>query len=156
MEADSIHPEGMKRFVKHLCILSKKHEQREKARQGLDMQLRKVKEITLTQKPRKWLIEKELRELQRKISLALDNERRLVGMRQADSNLIRQLKDEVFRLEYQIRQSQMIRSDEAEKNREIISDLSNSISDLREKINRLVEREERIRKLEGKIKKRKS
>ena len=80
MEAEAvsdISSEGMRRFVRHLCVLSKRHEQRERARQGLDMQLRKVKEITLTQKPRKRLIEQELRELERKISIAIENERRL-------------------------------------------------------------------------------
>lgn len=154
MEAASeISPEGMKSFVKHLCLISKKHEQREKSRQHLDTQFKKVKQVTLTQKPRKWLIEKELKELEKKMTIAIDNERKLIGMREADSNLIRQLKDELFSLEYQLKESEELRKTEEEKNRALISDLTNSVADLREKINNLVEREERIKELEKKVKK---
>lgn len=154
MEAVSdINAEGMKRFVKHLCLTSKRHEEREKARNNLDWQLKKVKQITLTQKPRKWLIEKELRELERKISTALEYERRLFGMSEADNSLIRQLKDRIFSLEYQLKQSEYMKEKEIEKNRELISDLGNTIADLREKIDILIEREERIKRLEKKVKK---
>jgi len=157
MEATSeINAEGMKSFVKHLCRISKKHEQREAARGHLDQQLRKVKEITLTQKPRKWLIEKELKELERKITLALDNERKLIGMRQADSILIKQLKDELFSLEYQLKESEVMRIAEEEKNRKAISELTKAVAELRKKITVLIGREERIKKLEKRIKKRKS
>ena len=114
--------------------------------------MRKVKQITLTQKPRKWLIEQELRELEKKISSALEYERRLFGMREADNYLIRQLKDKIFSLGYQLRQSETMKDREIERNRELISDLSNTIADLREKINALVEREERIKELEKKVK----
>ncbi len=143
-------------FVKHLCLLSKKHDQREKSRDDLDRQLSRVKQITLTKTPRKWVIERELRELQRKISLALDNERKLVGMREADSSLVRQLKNEIFKLEYGLKISDEVKKEDVEKNREIISDLGNSIADLREKINSLGAREERIKKLEKKVKRKKT
>lgn len=152
MESDSIPAEGMKSFVKHLCLLSKRHEQREKSRDILDMQMRKVKQILLTQKPRRWLIEKELRELEKKISIALEYERKLIGMRESDSILFKQLKDKVFSLEYQLKQSETIRNSELEKNTELISDLVNSISDLREKMGKLMEREERLKQLDKKIK----
>lgn len=139
-------------FVKHLCLISKRHEQREKARDNLDRQFSRVKQFTLTKTPRRWVIERELRELQRKISLALENERKLIGMRESDGGLVRQLKDEIFNLEYGLKISEEVKKKDVEKNREILSDLGNSIADLREKISRLSEREERIKKLEKKIK----
>ena len=73
-------------------------------------------------------------------------------MREADNHLIRQLKDKIFSLEYQLRQSETMKDREIARNRELISDLSNTIADLREKINALVEREERIKELEKKVK----
>ncbi len=149
METSSdISAEGMKRFVKHLCLISKKYEQREKARGNLDNQIKKIKNITLqTQQPKKWLIEREINELERKMNIALENERKLLVRGAEDSNLIRQLKDTIFSLEYQLKQSEIMRNNEAEKNRELITDLSNSVADLRKKINKLVDRGRRIKNL---------
>ncbi|MBS3135646.1 hypothetical protein J4401_01680 [Candidatus Woesearchaeota archaeon] len=62
----------MKRFLKHLCVVSKRYYEREQARKKFDVQLKKV-----TKSPN---IDSELALLNRKVSLLLDAEAKVASL----------------------------------------------------------------------------
>lgn len=149
MSSERINPEGLKKFVRHLCVVSKKYDDRESARKGLKTQIKKVKTISLAKNPKRWLVEKELKALNDKISLVLEKESKLLGIEEKDSALIAELQNKIQRLESEIVGRE--RSGE-----EKIKEMSDALTALREKVKQVAElktgREQRIKELERRIK----
>lgn len=131
--SEKINPKRLKSFVKHLCILAKKHKDREKARIELQQQIQRLKRFS----SKKREMDEELKELNRKISLVLEKEIQLLGIERGEGADSKKLMRNVG------------------ENRERIRQIYNSINDIKsrleEYINFKTEREKRIDELEKKI-----
>lgn len=128
-----IDPERLKSFVRHVCVIAKKHKDREKARVELQKQMQRLKRFSSKKKE----MDEELKELNRKISLVLEKEMQLLGIEQGESAASRELMGNVA------------------ENKERIRQINNSINELKEKLENYIrfktERERQINELEKKI-----
>jgi len=95
----SINPVSLKRFTKHLCIISKKHSDREAAHEDLKNQLSKIKRISTNKKLTKTALKSEIKELEKKISLVLQKEAELYQFGKIERMMIQKLKDKIEELE---------------------------------------------------------
>jgi len=131
--SNSIHPERLKSFVRHVCVVAKKHKDRGKARVELRKQVERVKRFSSEKKG----IDKELKELDGKISLVLEKERQLLGIEKEDNAVSKALMNNVM------------------ENKEKINKINESINDMRQRLQDYIEmkteRERRISQLEKKI-----
>lgn len=131
--SEKINPKRLKSFVKHICILTKKHKDREKARIELQQQIQKLKRFS----SKKREMDEELKELNRKISLVLEKEIQLLGIRQQESAASKELMNKVL------------------ENRDRIKEINNSISEIKRRLEGYIqtktERERKIEELENKI-----
>ena len=154
--SEHIDPAALKEFVRHVCIVIKKHHEREEARTGLERQIKKVKTISLAKNPKRWLIEKELKVLNNKISLALEKESKLLGMGEKDSAVILELKNKIQQLERELIEKERSETEGLTKNKEKIEEMDYTLKALKSKIEEIavvkVEREKRIKELERRIK----
>jgi predicted nucleic acid-binding Zn-ribbon protein len=73
--SQKIDKRRLKSFVRHLCFIAKKHKDKEEAKGELEKQIKKIKQFTSKKKG----IDKELKELNRKIALVLEKEMQLLG-----------------------------------------------------------------------------
>lgn len=90
---------GLKRFVKHLCRISKKYEEKELARRDLKRQISKIKTTSLAKKTKRYVLERDLKVLEDKINRVLDKELELLMLGKQDSILIMKLHDRIKKLE---------------------------------------------------------
>ena len=154
--SEHIDPAALKEFVRHVCIVIKKHHEREEARTGLERQIKKIKTISLAKNPKRWLIEKELKALNNKISLALEKESKLLGMGEKDSAVILELKNKIQQLERELMEKEKSETEALAKNKEKIEEMDYTLKALKGKIEEIavvkVEREKRIKELERRIK----
>lgn len=131
--SQGIHPERFKSFVRHVCVVAKRHRDREEARAELQNQIKRLKRFS----SKKREMDEELRELDRKISLVLEKEIQLLGIGKEESAASKELMQDVA------------------ENRERARQISNSINEIRSKldsyINMKMGREKRIAELECKI-----
>lgn len=137
MEAVSsgrINPERLKSFVRNVCIVAKKHKEREEARAELEEQLRRLKRFSSKKKE----MDEELKELNRKISLVLEKEVRLLGIERGEGAVSRELMRNVAANGYKM------------------GLINNSIKDIKAKLDKYIqmktERERRVKELEKRIK----
>lgn len=125
----------LKSFVRHLCVIAKRHKDREKARSELQEQINRMKRFSSKKKE----MDEELKELDRKISLVLEKEMQLLGIEQGESAASKELMKDVA------------------ENREKIGQINNSVEDIRRRLNNYIkvktERERKIEELEKKIRK---
>lgn len=98
-QTSTVGKAGLKRFVKHLCIISKKYEDKESARRDLRRQITKLKTASLSKKTKRYVLEKELKDLENKINSVLEKELELLTLGKQDSILIRKLNDRLQQLE---------------------------------------------------------
>jgi len=150
MEAqEKISGEGLKHFVKHLILTYQKADERQKARQNLSQQFLKAKQAAVAKKMPQWAIEKEFRNLERKMEIALGKESRLLRIHQEESGFISELRNKIEKLEAELQESC--------KSRQQIDEMKYTLGDLRDKIGQLLEhqvvRKQRIDELEQKISK---
>ena len=128
-----IHPTRLKSFVRHVCIVAKKHKDRETARVELKEQIDRVKKFSSNKKESS----EELEELNRKISLVLEKEMQLLGIGKEENLASRDLIKNVS------------------ENRDKISKMNESINKLGAKLQDYIEskteRERNIERLEKKI-----
>ena len=75
----------LERFVRHLSLASKRIEERKNARKELTTQLTKVKKVSLA-KPRKSIVEKELKELEDRIARVLETESKIMQRQEYDES----------------------------------------------------------------------
>ena len=131
--SEKMDPERLKRFVRHLCLISKKHRDREEARAELQRQIQRLKKFSSKKKE----MDEELRELDRKISLVLEREAQLLGVQRGETAASGELMRGVM------------------ENKERIRQINDSISDVKEKLDNYIrvktERERKINELEDKI-----
>jgi len=136
MVESSIHPAKLKTFIRHVCVIAKKHKDREDARSGLQSHIKKLGRISKKKGMDKEM-DKEMKELDRKISLVLEKEMQLLGKGQEESEASRELMQNV------------------EANRARIRQMNDSISELKDRLGAYIEmktqRERRINNLEKKI-----
>ncbi len=129
-----INPKGLKRFVRHLCVIAHKYNNREKARADLQEQLQKLKRFSSKKKE----MDEELKELNAKLSLVLEKELQLVGIKQDES----------------IRSKELLTAINENKNK--IDQIKESVNEIKERIRNYIEakseREIKIDRLEQKIK----
>lgn len=107
-----IHPRKLKAFVRHICVMAKRHKDREDARSELQIQLKSLKRFSSKKKE----MDQELRELDRKISLVLDSERKLLGTQEKESAASRDLMNKVV------------------ENKKKIDQINNSLNDIKERL----------------------
>ncbi len=154
--SEHINPAALKDFVRHVCIAARKHHEREEAKTGLEMQIKKVKQASLAKQPKRWLVEKELEALNKKISMVLEKESQLRGTEEKDSADIAELKNKVQQLERELAEKERSESEELSKNKEKIEEMGYALKALKDKIGEIaavkIEREKRIKELERRIK----
>ena len=130
-----IHPERLKSFVRHVCIVAKKHRDREKARSELQGQIKRLKRFS--SKKKEMEMDEELKELNRKISFVLEKEAQLLRIGKEESAASKDLMYNVV------------------NNRDKINQMNESIRDIKERLKDYIElkteREKKINKLEKKI-----
>ncbi len=131
--SQKLNPRRLKSFVRHVCVMAKRHKDREKARVELQKQMQRLKRFT----SKKREMDEELRELDRKISLVLEKEMQLLGIEQGEGAASRELMRNVA------------------ENKERIRQINYSINELKEKLENYIkfktERERQINELEKKI-----
>lgn len=154
-ETSHIESEGLKNFVRHLCLITKKQAEKEEAEMQLKSQIERVKRVSL-KKPKQWVLNEELDNLYNKLSLVLEKERRLMGIGKEDNQLIRGLRNRIMDLEEQLGASERIRSVQSKESKEKIEELTKAIYDIRSNLNDYLEtkteRDRRIKALENKVK----
>lgn len=123
----------LKGFVRHVCVIAKKQQDREKAHIEMQKQMQRLKKFTSKKKE----MDEELKELNRKVSLVLEKEAQLLGIEKGDSALSNELMKGVS------------------ENKQKIDYMSDSINSLKESLDNYVhfkmERERKIDALEKKI-----
>jgi len=133
MMSSQIHPERLKRFVRHVCVITKKYKDREKSRIDLQKQMEKLKRFSTKKKE----MDQELKELNQKVSLVLEKEMNLLGLERGEKATSREMMRGVM------------------ENRERIKGISDSIDDIKEKLENYIllktKRQREIDKLETKI-----
>lgn len=133
-DAKRIDPNRLKRFVKHMCILAKKHKDREQARIDLNRQMERLKRFSSKKKD----MDEELKELNRKISLVLEKESELVGIKRVENSASKQIMSLAVENKYRIGQ------------------INESINEIKSRLKGYIEartsRERKILALENKIK----
>ena len=97
--ASTVSTLGLKRFVRNLCVISKKYEEKESARTDLQRQITKLKTTSLAKKTKKYVIEKDIKDLNTKINNVLEKELELLSLGKQDSILIRKLNERIKKLE---------------------------------------------------------
>jgi len=131
--SDKINPERLKSFVRNVCVIAKKHKDREKARVDLQKQMQRLKRFSYKKKE----MDEELKELNRKISLVLEKEMQLLGIEQGESAASKELMRNVA------------------ENKEKIRQMNDSINELKLKLEDYIrfktEREKKINELEKRI-----
>jgi len=95
----SINPDSLKRFTKHLCLIAKKHSDREKAHQEMTDQLSRIKTISTHNKLAKTTLKNEIKKLESKIEVVLQKEAELHKAGKIDRMMISLLKAKIEELE---------------------------------------------------------
>ena len=130
--SEGIHPRRLKSFVRHLCVISKKHKDRENDLVNLKKQIDKIKK-TSSKKD----MNNEMEKLDAQISLVLEKERVLSGVKHGEHASSKTLMSNV------------------EKNKEKIDQINGSLVDIRKKLHGYMqvktERERKIDELEKRI-----
>ncbi len=146
-QAISINPDSLKSFTKHLCIIAKKHSDREAAHEDLDNQLSRIRRLSISKKATKNSLKNEIKKLENKISLVLQKEAELFRVGKVENLLIQKLKDRVEELE-QLRKKEL-----SKKNAEL-SSIHLTLRDLEKKqdylINTKAQRGPHVKELETK------
>lgn len=149
---EEISPAALKTFLKHVCIVSKKYYDREKARKELKSHIDKIKKSPSIKK--KSFLEKELRVLDTKLNNVLEKEAQLIGMERHGSISIAELKRKIDEMQKELIAVKCER-DELQKSKEILENFNRSLSGMKGRIDGFIndkgEREARIKELEAKI-----
>ena len=129
----SIAPRRLKRFVRHLSVITKRHQDREKARVEMREQMERLKKFSTKKKE----MDEELRELDSKVSEVLEREKDLLSMEKAGSSSSGDLMRKTI------------------ENRQMINEMKDSLSQIKDRLETYIdvktERQRKINHLEKKI-----
>ncbi|GAJ12879.1 unnamed protein product, partial [marine sediment metagenome] len=89
----NIEPEEVQDFFKHICLVINEHKEREKAKDELKKQIKKIKTA-----PKKWILDKEVNELHKTVGNVLHTETKLLKYKD-DTKLIKKLNGKIKFLE---------------------------------------------------------
>ncbi len=132
-EISKLDPNSLKSFVRHVCVIAKKHKDREIARSDMYKQMQKLKKFSSKKKE----MDEELKELNSKISLVLEKEAQLLGTKQGESAASKELIEKTM------------------ENKAKIEQIYNLINEVNERVRNYTEikteRERKIKELEKKI-----
>lgn len=141
---EGINPDALKRFMKHLCLVSHKYHSRDEAREDMDKQLLKLKKLSLGKQSNKKIIEKGMKELNDKISLVLQKEAQILQIENRERVMMGRLEN-----------AQSMQN--SVENKDIFCSLNDSINSLHKKLDRIIDindsRKKRVKEIEEKIKK---
>ncbi|MDA1196758.1 MAG: hypothetical protein O2779_02220 [Nanoarchaeota archaeon] len=70
---EPISPDRFKRYVKHICFMAKKHQQRDQAHDDLQSHIKEIKKAASSKKS----ISKEIDELKKKMDAVINHEKRM-------------------------------------------------------------------------------
>lgn len=127
-----------KHFLRHICIASKKHKEKEEARQDLSNQLNKIKKISLDKKAKKNTVEKELDSLNKKIDMVLQKEGVFLKNISMDEDIIRKLKHKVNSLEKNLSTVKEERDLAINSKNNEVKDLTLAITKIRSRMNKVL------------------
>lgn len=145
-DSSNLNSHALKRFLKHLFIVSKKYRESELAKKGLEKQIKKVKTIPF-KNPKRWLVEKELKILESRINNVLSKEAEVLKLGKEESCRSIELNSRIEELERQLRRSIKIGEEDKEK----IAQLSLSLDEMKQSLGDRLEREKRIKELEKRV-----
>lgn len=132
-DISKLDPNRLKRFVRHVCLIAKKHKDRETARTEMYKQMQRLKKFSSKKKE----MDEELKELDRKISLVLEKDAQLLRTKQQESTASKALVEQSM------------------ENKAKIEQMYNLINELNEKVKTYskikTERERKINELEKRI-----
>ena len=150
-----VHPSELKHFFRHVCIVGKRHGEKDKAREELNNQVKKIKKISLSGNAKQGSIEKEVEQLNSKIDAVLQKESRLLSHTGVDENIVRHLKGKIKALEEDLSIAKSERDKATTSNKGDIKAITDAIIQMKSKmhqmLNKKMYREERIKELEEKI-----
>lgn len=130
--------------------MTRKNEERELAKQRLKQQFQNIKTVTLARKPKRWVIEAELGKLEGKLADVLARETEILRIGKGDSELIKELKNRIQKLEFQLDEAKSKRGLDSEQNNQQIAQLQNALSEIKEKIITLTAKHEKRPKRKSK------
>lgn len=146
-----IEPEEIKDFFKHICIVVDEHKEREKAREELHKQIKKIKTA-----PKKWIFEKEVKGLQKTVDNVLHTETKLLKYKD-DTKLINKLNDKIKFLEGHLVKIKGEKDKALFENRQQISEIQNYINHIKSRMYIFIrakeKRDKRLKELEKRIEK---
>ncbi len=144
--AEQLSAVFLKKFVKNICLTVKKHEQAETSRDELKNQIRKVKQVSLYT-DKKWLLDREIKVLEKKIDEVLKNELALMSISRAGNFELKELKRNISSLQEKFEKE--LRELPSHYTSEPVKEM---LSDVKEKLGTLVgsriERERKISEME--------
>lgn len=150
-----IDPANLKRFVRHLCILSKRHYDREKARDSLEKQMDRLKRLS-SEGIKPGTLENEMERLNKSLKSVLEKETLLLRYQKQDRGAIRELQERLNALGLRLLQTERAKTTDTLLTRQKLDYLNQAIFDLRSKLEYLIrvktERQQRMEELERKIK----
>ncbi len=148
---ENINPEYLKGFLKHISIINNEIKSRRQAHHELRRQIDKVKAA-----PKKWIRDKEVKELQNKVNDVIEKEKNLLRY-EDDKKTIDRLLDKIKLLESELAVVKRQRDEAISENEKEILALRKSLSSIRSRMSAFIkakeERDKRLRYLEQKIQK---
>ncbi len=154
-EVENLSERSLKNFMKHVLTVTKKEEDRAKARDALAKHLQKIKKEAKTTKKSKDTLNKHLVELENKVQDLLEKEAKLLRGQEYENKTIQELRKKIEDLEEQLIQKDAENRNLLNINRENIQTMQISINALRAKLKEYIEerteRERKMLELENKI-----
>ena len=145
----------LKKFVKHVLAVTKKQEDRRKAREALVEHIQKIKKEAKGNKTNKEKLNKHLAELENKVQDLLNKEAKMLRSQEYENKTLQELRKKINLLEQQIAIKEEENRNLMQMNREKIQAMQDSISSLRHHVGDYVQektaRDRRLQQLENKI-----
>lgn len=155
-EVENLSERSLKNFMKHILSVTKKEEDRRKAREALSKHLQKIKKEARSKKKGKDTLNSHLVELENKVQDLLDKESKLLRSQEYENKIIHELRKKVEILEEELLQKSVENQNLMNVNRDNIQTMQISINSLRQKLKEYIGertgRERKMQELENKIK----
>jgi hypothetical protein len=129
-----LNPDVFKRFVRHVCVAAKKQKDRDVSKYMLKQQIQNVKNASLSQNPKRWLIEDELKRLEYKIIDVLAKEAELLSIGKKDTVIISELRERIKKLEAELSEAKRAKEIEVRENQRRIEALARAMRGIKGKV----------------------
>tara|TARA_Y100000310_G_scaffold339956_1_gene434276 strand:- start:501 stop:1082 length:582 start_codon:yes stop_codon:yes gene_type:complete len=133
---------NLKNFVRHLCRVTKRQEDRELAKARLKQQFQNVKRVSSAKVTKRWVIDEQLKKLEARTADVLTKELEILRMGKADSSVIKGLKDKIQSLESQLEQEKDRKDFESQENKFRTEKLAHALTEIREKVGKITQEQE--------------